>query len=90
MRYILRVLAALLLLAMAAGAAAAASTPQTIFAPLWVYPPQPRVSPVTVVTQQAPPMVVIRDQPPLLTPADLRFSVETENGVTVVRGPRAR
>ncbi|GEM_PF-6624570 len=34
--------------------------------------------------------VVVYQAPPLLTPADLHFSVEDENGVTVVRGPLAR
>lgn len=32
-------------------------------------------------------VVVVRDQPPLLTPNDLNFSTDQENGVTVVRGP---
>jgi len=89
MRHRLSIAAAAAVLLLGTGAAFAAA-PETIFAPLWVYPNQPQAAPVTVVNQAMPKTVVIREQPPLLTPADLRFSVEDENGVTVVRGPRAR
>ncbi|MGH7014710.1 MAG: hypothetical protein ACREEL_11265 [Stellaceae bacterium] len=34
-------------------------------------------------------IVIVREPPSLLTPADLHFSVEQKNGVTVVRGPLA-
>lgn len=90
MRHRLSIAAAAAVLILGAGAAFAANPQETIFAPLWVYPNQPQPRPVTIVNQTMPKTVVIREQPPLLTPADLRFSVEDENGVTVVRGPRAR
>ncbi|HEV2263354.1 MAG TPA: hypothetical protein VGR79_02355 [Stellaceae bacterium] len=35
-------------------------------------------------------IVIVQQSPQLLTPADLRFSVEKEGDVTIVRGPIAR
>ncbi len=54
------------------------SSPQQTQPPVEAAIP-PTSQPVTSSPQQM--------QPPLLTPADLRFSVETENDVVVVRGP---
>ncbi|HKR20274.1 MAG TPA: hypothetical protein VJS41_09045 [Stellaceae bacterium] len=71
---------------------ASSSSGTTMFAPLWVYPPAPRVQPpVTIVTpEKTTSLQIIREEPSLLTPADLHFSVEKEGDVTVVRGPIAR
>ena len=76
----------------AGSAMPASSSGTTMFAPLWVYPPAPRVPPpVTITTpEKTTSLQIIREEPSLLTPADLHFSVEQENGVTVVRGPIAR
>jgi hypothetical protein len=73
------------------GTAKMSTSTSRLFAPLWVYPSMPAVESLPV----APPLggsslLIIREEPSLLTPADLHFSVDTENGVTVVRGPRAR
>lgn len=73
--------------------AAKSSTASTsMFAPLWVYPSTQAAYPVPIAaapgnTRSA---ITIREQPSLLRPADLHFSVENEAGVTVVRGPIAR
>ena len=82
-------------LVLTAGTAAPASSssgPSALFAPLWVYPPAPSVAPpVTITTpQNTTSLQIIRLEPSLLTPADLHFSVDQENGVTVVRGPFAQ
>lgn len=67
------------------------TTPNSFFAPLWVFPSVTGVPPIMVAPGASGPQVlVIRDEPSLLTPADLHFSTDQENGVTVVRGPLAR
>ncbi|MDE2229323.1 MAG: hypothetical protein KGL11_09830 [Alphaproteobacteria bacterium] len=74
-----------------AGTATTKTSATSFFAPLWVYPSMQGIAPLMVAPPPAGPgTLVIREAPSLLTPADLRFSVESENGVTVVRGPRAR
>jgi hypothetical protein len=64
----------------------------TILAPLWVYPTGESAPPVMVAPSApgGPSVLVIRDEPSLLRPADMHFSTDQENGVTVVRGPLAR
>lgn len=68
------------------------STASTFFAPLWVYPSTGGAAPVMVAPSApgGPNILVIRDEPSLLRPADLHFTTDQENGVTVVRGPLAR
>jgi hypothetical protein len=68
------------------------STSSSFVAPLWVYPSTPGAVPYRTAPPppSGPSVLVIRDEPSLLRPADLHFSVDTENGVTVVRGPLAR
>ena len=85
---------AVVTLVLSAGSAvpASSSSGTTMFAPLWVYPPAPRVPPPVAITtpEKTTSIQIIREEPSLLTPADLHFSVQQENGVTVVRGPMAR
>ncbi|HVA35109.1 MAG TPA: hypothetical protein VNG52_02655 [Stellaceae bacterium] len=72
------------------------TTPSTaqnaIDAPLWVYPTGGGAPPVMVAPSApgGPSVLVIRDEPSLLRPVDMHFSTDSENGVTVVRGPLAR
>lgn len=55
------------------------------------YPYARQVMPIVVPdTARNSRTIVIVQQPQILTPADLRFSVEKEGDVTVVRGPIAR
>ena len=55
---------------------------------------KPYAGPATPIVVPAAPRnghtVIIVREPQLLTPADLKFSVENEGDVTVVRGPIAR
>lgn len=73
--------------------AAKSSTASTsMFAPLWVYPSTQAAypAPIAAAPGNTRTVVIVREQPSLLRPADLHFSVENEAGVTVVRGPIAR
>lgn len=72
--------------------AAAKSSTTSMFAPLWVYPSTQAAYPVPITSAPGSTrsVITIREQPSLLRPADLHFSVENEAGVTVVRGPIAR
>jgi len=72
--------------------AKSSTTSTSMFAPLWVYPSTQAAYPVPITATQANTrsVITIREQPSLLRPADLHFSVENEAGVTVVRGPIAR
>jgi hypothetical protein len=74
------------------GTATTGTGTSNLFAPLWVYPSMPSVAPVMVAPPpvSGPGVIVIREEPSLLRPADLHFSVATEHGVTVVRGPLAQ
>lgn len=56
------------------------------------YPYAGQVMPIVVPdgSRNSRTIIVVQQPPQLLTPADLRFSVENEGDVTVVRGPIAR
>src|SRR5215469_8435232 len=73
-------------------AAKSSSASTSMFAPLWVYPSGQAAYavPVSAAPGNTRSIVIVREQPSLLRPADLHFSVENEAGVTVVRGPIAR
>jgi hypothetical protein len=73
-------------------APASPTTANSFFAPLWVYPSAEAALPPSVPARPGSgrSILVIREEPSLLTPADLHFSIDEEHGVTVVRGPRAR
>lgn len=73
-------------------AAKSSATSTSMFAPLWVYPSTQAAYPVPITSAPGSTrsVITIREQPSLLRPADLHFSIEKEAGVTVVRGPIAR
>ncbi len=71
---------------------ASSTASSTIVAPLWVYPSMPAYASYRAAPSapRGPQVLIIREEPSLLTPADLHFSTDQEKGVTVVRGLLAR